>query len=96
MAQLIKERGSEVWLGSILPLRHPDAWDRFQYQSKIVEINAEQAEWSRANLDGYLDYHSLLKDAEGQLAAEYARPDGTHLTFEAYRKMSALVRPLLA
>ena len=72
VAQLIKERGSEVW------------------------INAEQAEWSRANLDGYLDYHSLLKDAEGQLAAEYARPDGTHLTFEAYRKMSALVRPLLA
>ena len=96
VAQLIKERGSEVWLGSILPLRHPDAWDRFQYQSKIVEINAEQAEWSRTNLDGYLDYHSLLKDAEGQLAAEYARPDGTHLTFEAYRKMSALVRPLLA
>ena len=81
--------------GSILPLRYPDAWDRFQYQSKIVEINAEQAEWSCRNLAGFLDFHALLRDADGQLGAAYARPDGTHLTFEAYCRMSELVQPLL-
>lgn len=96
VASLIRERGSRVYLGSILPLRSPDAWDRFQYQDKIVEINAEQKAWSEANLDGFLDYHSRLKDDAGQLAAEYARPDGTHLTFAAYRVMADMVRPFLA
>jgi len=96
VASLIRERGSRVWLGSILPLRSPDTWNRFRFQDKIVEINAEQKAWSEANLDGFIDYHSRLKDDAGQLAAEYARPDGTHLTFAAYRVMADLVRPLLA
>jgi len=96
VALLIRERGSKVYLSSILPLRNPDAWNRFQYQEKIVEINAAQKQWSEANLDGFLDYHSRLKDATGQLAAEYARPDGTHLTFAAYRVMADVVRPYLA
>ena len=95
VASMIREHGSKVYLGSILPLRSPDAWDRFQYQSKIAEINAEQAEWSCRNLAGFLDFHALLRDADGQLGAAYARPDGTHLTFEAYCRMSELVRPLL-
>lgn len=95
VAEMIQDHGSEVYLGSILPLRYPDAWDRFQYQSKIAEINAEQAEWSCRNLAGFLDFHALLRDADGQLGAAYARPDGTHLTFEAYCRMSELVRPLL-
>ncbi|MBS1368842.1 MAG: hypothetical protein HPZ91_02695 [Lentisphaeria bacterium] len=96
VASMIRERGSRVYLGSILPLREPDEWDRFRYQEKIVEINAEQKAWSERNLDGYLDYHTPLKDASGQLAAEYARPDGTHLTFAAYRVMADVVRPHLA
>ena len=96
VASMIREHGSRVYLGSILPLRSPDAWDRFQYQDKIVEINEEQREWSLRNLDGFLDYHSRVKDASGQLAAEFARPDGTHLTFAAYRVLSDVVRPYLA
>lgn len=96
VASMIREHGSKVYLGSILPLRSPDAWDRFQFQEKIVEINEEQREWSLRNLDGFLDYHSRVKDAAGQLAAEFARPDGTHLTFAAYRVMAEVVRPHLA
>ena len=96
VAGLMRERGIEVWLNSIAPLRSPDAWNRFQYQDKIVEINEEQREWSLRNLDGFLDYHSRVKDASGQLAAEFARPDGTHLTFAAYRVLSDVVRPYLA
>ena len=96
VAELIRERGSRVYLGSILPLREPDGWDRFRYQDKIVEINAEQKAWSERNLDGFIDYHSLLKDETGQLAAEFARPDGTHVMPGAYRVMADAVRPFLA
>jgi len=96
VASLIREHGAQVWLSSILPLRNPDAWNRFQYQQKILEINAEQKAWSERNLDGFLDYHSRLKDETGQLAAGYALPDGTHLNFAAYRVMADVVRPYLA
>ncbi len=95
VASLIRERGSKVYLSSILPLRSPDAWDRFQYQDKIVEVNAELKAWSDTNIDGFLDYHARLKDDDGQLKAEYACPDGTHLTFSAYRVMADVVRPYL-
>lgn len=90
VAQKIADSGSKVWLSSILPLRHPDSWDRFQYQDKIVEINQELSAWPN-----FLDYHSQLKDQTGQLAAEYAKPDGTHLTFAAYQVMARIIAPAL-
>lgn len=89
------DMGIEVYLSSILPLRYPDSWNRFQYQNKIVEINHELADWSHDHATGFLDYHSILKDDCGQLAAEYAMPDGTHITFAAYRRMSELIFPIL-
>lgn len=95
VASLMAEAGIRVYPGSILPLRDPDAWDRFQYQEKIVKVNQALREWSADHAAGFLDYHTLLKDETGQLAAEYAQPDGTHLTFAAYRRMSALVAPVL-
>jgi len=48
VAQAIRERGIAVYPGSILPLRSPDQWNRFQYQDKIVAINRELAAWSAA------------------------------------------------
>ena len=53
------------------------------------------ADWAKANGCVFLDYHSALKDETGQLAAEYARPDGTHLRFAAYEVMSEIVAPFL-
>ena len=44
---------------------------------------------------GFMDYHSALKDETGQLAAEYAKPDGTHVTFAAYEVMAEIVKPYL-
>jgi lysophospholipase L1-like esterase len=96
VAEMIKKQGIAVYLGSVLPLRYPDNWDRFQYQGKIVELNAALQAWSKSGAAGFMDYHTLLKDDTGQLAAEYARPDGTHVTFAAYQKMSDYVRPYLA
>lgn len=96
LALMMKERGIEVFLSSVLPLRSPDSWNRFQYQGKIVEINAELRSWAGRNVAGFLDYHSKLKDSSGQLAAEFAKPDGTHITFKAYCQMAELVKPFLA
>ncbi len=96
VAEQIRQAGSAVHLCSILPLRHPDNWNRFQYQAKIVAINAELQRWAAENGAGFIDYHSRLKAADGQLAAEHAQPDGTHITFAAYCRMAELVRPLLA
>ena len=93
---MMSEKGIAVYLCSILPLRYPDNWDRFQYQDKIVEINADLSAWAADNAAGFLDYHSVVKDETGQLAAECATADGTHITFEAYRRLAKVVEPYLA
>jgi len=96
LAGMMRERGIEVGVCSILPLRSPDTWDRFQYQDKIVLINEALKEAAEAG-EGllYLDYHSVVRDDSGQLAAECAQEDGTHVTFEAYCRMAEIVRPHL-
>lgn len=94
---LIRSRGSEVVLCSILPLRNPDRWNRFQYQEKIVSINAELRRLGEdpATADGFLDYHAVVRDENGELAAPYAREDGTHVTLDGYFRMAEVVRPFL-
>ncbi|MBI4979321.1 MAG: hypothetical protein HZC28_17705 [Spirochaetes bacterium] len=96
VAGMMTTQGIKVYLSSILPLRKPDSWDRFQYQDKIVSVNGTLAHWAKSNAAGFLDYHSRVKDETGQLAAECAQPDGTHVTFEAYRRMSEVVAPYIA
>ena len=95
LAQMMRKRDIDVCLSSVLPLRSPDKWDRFQYQGKILELNGMLRKWADKNGCGFMDYHSALKDETGQLAAEYAKPDGTHVTFAAYEVMSEIVRPYL-
>ncbi len=96
LAGMMREKGVAVYLSSILPLRSPDNWDRVQYQGKIVSINKVLSAWAKSNAAGFLDYHSVVKDTTGQLAAECAQPDGTHVTFEAYRRMAAVVKQYIA
>ncbi len=96
LATIMKERDIDVFLSSVLPLRSPDKWDRFQYQGKIVELNGMLRQWAESHSCGFMDYHSALKDDTGQLAAEYALPNGTLVLFAAYEVMSELVRPYLA
>ena len=91
VAELIAERGSRVYLCSILPLRNPDAWNRFQYQDKIVKLNAEIKRIADSRFTGYLDYHTALRDENGELAKPFAREDGTHLTFDGYIAMAKVL-----
>jgi lysophospholipase L1-like esterase len=96
VTDLLRQRQIEVGLSSILPLRAPDNWDRFQYQDRIVRVNAALRD-AAARTDGcfFLDYHAAVRDESGQLSVECAAADGTHVTFEAYRRMAEVVRPHL-
>ena len=96
VADLLRQRHIEVGLSSILPLRAPDNWNRFQYQDKIVLLNAALRDAAvRTKGCFFLDYHAVVRDGSGQLAADCAEPDGTHVTFEAYCRMAEVVRPHL-
>ena len=92
IADAIAARGIKVWFCSILPLRHGDTWDRFQYQGKIMELNARIKELAERKYAGYIDYHTSLLDDAGELAEAYARADGTHITFAGYRVMAQILK----
>jgi len=96
LTDLLRQQQIEVGLSSILPLRAPDNWNRFQYQDKIVRINTALRD-AAAQTEGcfFLDYHAVVRDESGQLAVECATADGTHVTFAAYCRMAAVVRPHL-
>ncbi len=95
LARIIQEHGIKVVLCSILPLRYPDQWDRFKFQDKIVNDNLKLKQWAKTNSADFIDYHTAMKDDSGQLAAKYAREDGTHLTFAGYCRMSRELSPFL-
>ena len=96
LAEMMEDKGIEVALSSILPLRNPDNWNRFQFQDKIVRINSALRNAAEKRKDRiFLDYHSAVRDETGQLAAECARDDGTHVIFEGYCRMAEVVRPHL-
>ena len=88
----ITARGIKVYYCSILPLRHGDTWNRFQYQDKIRELNARLQELAERKYAGFIDYHSALQDDAGELAEAYAKPDGTHITFDGYCVMAEILR----
>ena len=97
LANMMKDKGIEVGLSSILPLREEGCLpELYKCQGKIIRINKvlkDAADADKSLL--YIDYYSALVDSTGQLAKEYAREDGLHLTFDAYCKMSEVVKPYL-
>lgn len=96
IAEIIKDKGSKVFLSSILPLRDVAGNVRFAYQNKVLQINQRLKAVAADNGFGFLDYHTALKDETGQLDVRYAREDGLHVTFEGYQKMSQIVALHLA
>lgn len=92
LGDLMAEKNIRVFFSSIPPIRHGDRWNRFQFQDKIVELNAMLRGLARRKFAGYVDYHSVLRDEQGELRAEFAREDGTHVTFEGYRAMAEVLK----
>jgi hypothetical protein len=69
---------------------------RLRCVDKILRINRRLLDWTRGEGIGFVDYYPVLTDESGQLAEPCAMPDGNHITFEAYKRMSEVVAPLLA
>jgi len=91
LGDLLTEQGIRAYFTALTPLRRGDTWDRFQYQGKIEELNGMMRELSRKKFAGFADYFHALLDENGELGKEYARPDGTHITFEGYCKMAEVL-----
>ena len=96
LGNLISSRGIKVFFCSVLPLRHGDKWDRFQYQDKISVLNSMIRKLAEEKFSGYVDYHSALLDKNGELAEEYAKPDGTHVTLNGYCVMAEVLKNTVA
>lgn len=92
IGNILKDVGIKVYFASILPLRHGDQWNRFQYQDKIVELNSQLREIAEKDFAGFIDYHSALLDENNELAEKFARPDCTHITFYGYQVMAKILQ----
>ena len=92
IGNILKDAGIKVYFASILPLRHGDQWNRFQYQDKIVELNSQLREIAEKDFAGFIDYHSALLDENNELAEKFARPDCTHITFYGYQVMAKILQ----
>lgn len=95
LGDLLTERGIRTYLTSVTPLRHGDPWNRFQYQGKIMELNQQLRAMADKKFAGYVDFFSALIDENGELAAAYAREDGTHITFEGYCAMAEALKKVV-
>ncbi|MBO7328967.1 MAG: hypothetical protein J6W00_09385 [Lentisphaeria bacterium] len=92
IGNILKDAGIKVYFASILPLRHGDQWNRFQYQDKIAELNSQLRKIAEKDFAGFIDYHSALLDDNNELAEKFARPDGTHITFYGYQVMAKILQ----
>lgn len=89
MAELAKAHGIKVILASIPPAgAFPWARDK-QPVPQIAAINRWLADYARVNGFTYVDYHSVMTQADGAMKAGLAS-DGVHPTKEGY----AIMRPL--
>jgi len=96
LGDLLAAKGIRAYFASVTPIRHGDKWDRFQYQGKIKELNSLIRTMAEKKFAGYVDYFSVLIDAQGELDAKYAREDCTHITFEGYCVMAKALEKVVA
>lgn len=92
IGDLLAEKNIKTFFCSILPLRRTPECKRIEYQEKVIAVNTLLREMAERKFAGYIDYHSALKDANGELAEEYARPDGVHLLFQGYKVMADVLK----
>lgn len=96
IANLLLARGISVYIASLLPVKTIEGGEYGEYQNRIIRFNTALKELTRiGDMSGYIDYHSILCDARGQLSDEYGQADGVNVTLEAYHQMSMLVKQLL-
>lgn len=76
----LQERGLEVYVHSILPVREPSGISN----PRIVEMNAMLRDLAAKHRFTYVDLHNRLVDDTGAIDAAYVKEDGVHITQPAY------------
>lgn len=90
MCEIAKVNKIKPVICSVLPA------DRYRWRPEvapaedIVKLNAMLKAYADKNKIKYIDYHSVLKNENNGLPAEYA-PDGVHPTIECYKIMEKMV-----
>lgn len=90
MCEIAKANKIKPVICSVLPA------DRFRWRPEvapaedIVKLNAMLKEYADSEKIKFIDYHSVLKNENNGLPAEYA-PDGVHPTIECYKIMEQMV-----
>lgn len=90
MCEIAKANKIKPIICSVLPA------DRYRWRPEvapaedIVKLNAMLKEYADSRKIKFIDYHSVLKNENNGLPAEYA-PDGVHPTIECYKIMEQMV-----
>jgi lysophospholipase L1-like esterase len=90
MCEIAKANKIKPVICSVLPA------DRYRWRpevapaEEIVKLNAMLKEYADSKKIKFIDYHSVLKNENNGLPAEYA-PDGVHPTIECYKIMEQMV-----
>ena len=95
MTEIARANGIRVVLSSVLPVYDYPWRPGLAPAPKIVALNAWMKRYAASVGEGYLDYHSAMKDARDGLPPELAK-DGVHPTDAGYRIMARLVVPAIA
>ncbi len=74
---------------------YPTAGEYAKRNKKIVEVNEQIKVLVQKYGFIYADVHSVLKDENGELKAEYTT-DGLNLTYEGYKKVTEVLTPILS
>lgn len=95
MAELAKAHGIGVVLCSVLPAAsYPWRPEITNVVDMVVELNGLLADWACANDCVYVDFWSVMADADGGLPENFAY-DGIHPTSEGYDRMEEIIAPFL-
>lgn len=94
MAFLAKAAGIKVFLCSTLPSNRIPWRDNMNPSEKVLELNKWMKEFASKNRFTYIDYYTVLADAQEGLPEKYSK-DGVHPTLEGYKIMENVVTPVI-
>lgn len=95
MAELAQANGIKVILSSVTPAAKYFWRETVEnIVEKIAALNSKIKTYAKENDFGYVDYFSVLTDANGALPREYGR-DGVHPNAKAYEIMEQQVQAVI-
>lgn len=91
MCEIAKANKIKAVICSVLPVKQykwrPEVTD---CADRIIKLNAMLQDYAKANKCIYVDYHSVMKDAENGLPEKYSY-DGVHLNGDGYDVIEKII-----